>query len=227
MINVAILEDHPIVIKGYEAELEKSREINLVGAVLYSEELMPLLAKHRVDVLILDIEVKISHTNNNIYPFFTLLKEVFDAYPEINILVISSYTSGLTVYQALTAGATGYLFKDDLESMNHLVDNVLQVAQKTKCISRRVTIELETFKRRRKTKRELTKRQIETLSLCNSYPELTMRQIAIKMAVAPSTVRNLLSDSYDRLEVTNIKSAIAKFQELGYAPRRIDPFSSN
>jgi DNA-binding NarL/FixJ family response regulator len=227
MVNVAILEDHPIVITGYETTLKKSAEINLVGSALFGEDLMPLLARNKVDVLILDIEVPVSPKNENSCPFFQMLTEVFDTYPEIGVLVISSYKGNTTVSETLGAGVTGYLFKDDVESMDALAEKVLTVANGDRCLSKKAELALERLEKRHKTKHDLTKRQIEVLSLCQSYPNLTTRQIAGKLEVAPSTIRNLLSDSYTRLQVRNIKGAITKFRELGYAPNRDNPFHPN
>jgi DNA-binding CsgD family transcriptional regulator len=66
-------------------------------------------------------------------------------------------------------------------------------------------------------KREsLSPRQLEAISLCAAYPEKTTSEIAALMDVANSTVRNLLSEAYMRLEVPNRMAAVAKARQLGY-----------
>jgi DNA-binding CsgD family transcriptional regulator len=61
----------------------------------------------------------------------------------------------------------------------------------------------------------LTPRQREVLSLLASRPYLTTAGMAEVLEVAPSTIRNLLSDAYERLEVPNRAAAIVKARQLG------------
>jgi len=61
----------------------------------------------------------------------------------------------------------------------------------------------------------LTDRQLEAISLCMAYPDATTFELAQKMQVSNSTVRNLLSGAYLRMGVHTRAAAIAKVQRLG------------
>jgi DNA-binding CsgD family transcriptional regulator len=61
----------------------------------------------------------------------------------------------------------------------------------------------------------LTPRQLELLSLCAAYPDLSTAELAQKMSVSNSTVRNLLSSAYLRLNVHSRTAAIEKARDLG------------
>jgi len=61
----------------------------------------------------------------------------------------------------------------------------------------------------------LTTRQVEALSLYAAYPNSSTGELAQKMGVSNSTVRNLLSGAYVRLGVHNRTAAIAKARTLG------------
>ena len=61
----------------------------------------------------------------------------------------------------------------------------------------------------------LTARQQEILSLIAAYPELTTTELALKLGVAHSTVRNLLSGAYAQLRVRNLAAAVVKARHLG------------
>lgn len=61
----------------------------------------------------------------------------------------------------------------------------------------------------------LTARQIEVLTLCVNYPDLSPQGLAEKLGVIPSTLRNILSTIYLRLGVTSRVAAIAEARKLG------------
>jgi DNA-binding CsgD family transcriptional regulator len=61
----------------------------------------------------------------------------------------------------------------------------------------------------------LTPRQAEVLALCAAHPNETTAQLAERMHVAHSTVRNLLSGVYTKLGINNRTAAVARAQELG------------
>jgi DNA-binding CsgD family transcriptional regulator len=60
-----------------------------------------------------------------------------------------------------------------------------------------------------------TARQLEILSQCAAYPNLTTVELAKQLSIAPTTVRNLLSLAYRRLGVANRAAAITKARHLG------------
>lgn len=61
----------------------------------------------------------------------------------------------------------------------------------------------------------LTSRRTEALSLSAAYPNLTTAELAKKLGVANSTMRNLLSEVYMRLQVSSRTAAIDKARRLG------------
>ena len=58
-------------------------------------------------------------------------------------------------------------------------------------------------------------RQLEALSLCAAYPDATTAELAGMLGVAHSTLRNLLSGAYLRLNVRSRTAAVAKAKRLG------------
>lgn len=61
----------------------------------------------------------------------------------------------------------------------------------------------------------LTPRQLELLSLCAAYPDMSTAELADVMSVSNSTVRNLLSSAYLRLNVHSRTAAVEKAREMG------------
>jgi DNA-binding CsgD family transcriptional regulator len=62
---------------------------------------------------------------------------------------------------------------------------------------------------------KLAPRQLEVLSLCSAYPDSSTYELAVKMGVAHSTVRNLLSGAYLKLDVRNRTAAVVKARQMG------------
>jgi DNA-binding CsgD family transcriptional regulator len=64
----------------------------------------------------------------------------------------------------------------------------------------------------------ITNRQLEILSLCAAYPDLSSDQLADRLGVASSSLRTTLSETYFRLNVHTKAAAISKARELGLIP---------
>jgi DNA-binding CsgD family transcriptional regulator len=66
----------------------------------------------------------------------------------------------------------------------------------------------------------LSPRQLETLSLCQAYPNESTAQLAARLSIANSTLRNLLSGAYIKLDVHTRNAAITKASQLGLITSR-------
>jgi DNA-binding NarL/FixJ family response regulator len=210
-IRVAILDDHQSIIDGYIHRLGFTPEIEVVATAHYGEELESVLAEHAVDVLVLDVVVPTSPTNANHYPILYLIPQLLQTYPNLAILVISGYGPRSLVKAVMEAGSSGYVLKDDQTFIRELGSVVRSIAQGGICLSRQVYEQLP----HSQMEESLTSRQLKVLSLLSAYPDMTTADVALKLGVAPPTVRNLLSDAYLRLGVRNRSAAVAKAYQLG------------
>ncbi|MBL7163921.1 MAG: response regulator transcription factor [Anaerolineales bacterium] len=211
-IRVAILDDHQGIIDGYCYRLEKDPNIQVVATRAYGEELEPMLAEQAVDVLFLDINVPTSADNSNPYPILHLIPRLLQQYPDLNILVISMYHQASLVKNVMEAGASGYVMKDDRLTIQELAAVARTVASGGIHLSREAH---DQYLKKIPKEDNLSPRQLEAISLCAAYPEKTTAEIAKLMDVANSTVRNLLSEAYLRLEAPNRMAAVAKARRLG------------
>lgn len=212
-IRVAILDDHQAIMDGYLYRLAGAVDIQVVATMLFGDELEPTLEKTTVDVLILDIQVPTNQTNPNPYPLLYLLPKLIEEYPAMNMVVISMHNQRTLVRNILEAGASGYILKDDRTAMLDLPAVIRVVANGGVVYSPQVAAMLKA-----QLKGEpsiLTPRQLEVLSYCAAYPEISTAEIALKFNVSHSTVRNLLSGAYLRLDVPNRTAAISKARQMG------------
>jgi two-component system nitrate/nitrite response regulator NarL len=213
-LRIAILDDHQGIIDGYMYRLSGLPGIEIVGAATSGEALQELLAAQPVDVLLLDIHVPMSRSNANAYPVLHVLSQLHDRYPDLAVLVISMHDARALIRAVMQAGASGYILKDDAETIRNLAAVVRAVAHGGTFFSERAKNEwLRT--RPGEEQPQLTARQSEVLSMAAAFPDLSAAELAERLAVAPSTLRNMLSNIYEKLGVRNRSAAILKARHLG------------
>ena len=212
--RVTILDDHQGIIDGYLYRLSNLPDLEVVATLNYGEDLGPALAAHPTDVLLLDISVPTSAENLNPYPILHEVPSLLQKYPNLYILVISMYAERGLIRAVMEAGASGFVLKDDRASIQELGNIVQSIANGGIYFSQKAHQLMLTQKTTPSGKR-LSSRQLEALSLCAAYPDWTSADLAGRMAVSHSTVRNLLSGAYLRLGVHNRTAAIATARQLG------------
>jgi two-component system, NarL family, nitrate/nitrite response regulator NarL len=213
-VRVTILDDHQSIIDGYVYRLSSVPGFEVVATLSYGDELGPSLAAHPADVLLLDINVPTSADNPNPYPILHDIPSLLQKYPALNILVISMHAERSLVRAVMEAGASGYVLKDDRAMLQDLGNVVQSVASGGIYFSQKAHQLMLTQKTTPSGER-LSPRQLEVLSLCAAYPDWTSADLAKKMSVANSTVRNLLSSAYLRLGVHSRPAAIARARQQG------------
>jgi DNA-binding NarL/FixJ family response regulator len=213
-IRVSILDDHQSIIDGYSFRLSTHPEIQVVATANYGDELEPMLAHNPTDVLLLDVTVPTSPRHLDPYPILHVIPRLLQIYDDLSILVISMHAQRALISAVMEAGANGYIFKDDQPIIRQLGAIVLSVTKGGIYLSHKAHMLM--------MKRQsdglgplLTTRQTEALSVCAAYPEDTSANLAKRMGIANSTMRNLLSGSYIRLNVRNRATAITKARQLG------------
>ncbi|MGD2158252.1 MAG: response regulator transcription factor, partial [Anaerolineales bacterium] len=183
----------------------------------------PLLVRYEPDVLILDVFVPTSPDNPNPFPILQAIPKWLQLYPQLSVLVISMYSIRTLVKAIMEAGASGYIIKDDQATIRELDSVIRTVAQGGVYLSR------EVYKYLINQSSEgslLTSRQQQALSLSAAYPDSTTAELADRLGVAHSTMRNLLSEAYLRLNVHSRTAAMVKAKQLGLiTPQepKIDP----
>jgi DNA-binding NarL/FixJ family response regulator len=209
-IRVLIMDDHQSIVDGYLFRLSQVPDIEVVKTLAFGDDLEPALKDYAVDVLILDVEVPSSPANPNPYPILHIIPKLVQLYPGMAILVISIHNEPSLVRAIIEAGARGYVLKNDAHKLQELGKWILALVNGEACFSEKILL----FFSLRKD-RLFTDRQLEVLSLCAAYPNSKTAELADKMEIADSTLRNLLSAVYLKLGVQTRAAAIAKARDLG------------
>jgi two-component system nitrate/nitrite response regulator NarL len=216
-IQVAILDDHQSIIDGYLYRLQKVPSIEVVLTCNYGCILEDEIKNHQIDVLLLDVGVPISEDKLcTPTPTLSLISSLLRKYPKLAVLPISMHTERSIIKATVEYGASGYVFKDDRASIFELGQIIMSIANGGMYFSKEAHNIL--MKGNSSQAPLLTSRQVEVLGLIVAYPELTSAEAARKLNIANSTLRNLLSNAFQRLEVPNRNAAIIKAQQLNLVP---------
>lgn len=213
MLKIVVLDDHPPMIDGLISRLARTETMRVVGYANYGQDLRSLLDRHQPDLVILDVNVCVSPTNNSPFAIFHELDYIQQNYPRTVILIFSMYNQRAMIYNLFEHGASGYLLKDDMQGWNHLEEIILGLFKEQMYISPACLERLRQAKTGELN--PLNSSQITILSLAAAYPKATTLQIARWLNKSHSTVRNHLSSAYAKLGVANLFEAIEKSRRLG------------
>ena len=215
LIRVAILDDHQSIIDGYLFRLSQNPRIIIVDYACCGQDLYEMLDRHAIDVLLLDINVPTEPEQRDCYPVLAQIPKILENYPQLNILVISMYHQPTLIEEVINMGVSGYILKDDIESIQILPEIIEKVANGSSYLSPGAHQRLA---RKFPGVKSISSRQREVLALCAAHPGATSSELAHRLGIAPSTFRNLLSRAYLHLDVRNQAEAIIKAQQLGIIP---------
>lgn len=110
MARVFIVEDHPVVRKGYVAFIRRERDLEIAGEAGSAQEALQLLPNANADVVVLD--VSLPGGMNGI----DLLRELKQLYPDLPVLVVSGNEEAVYGELVVGLGAWGYLMKGNAEA---------------------------------------------------------------------------------------------------------------
>ena len=104
-INVLLLDDHAVVRDGLAALLEAQPDLHVAGSFASANDALRFVEQTPPDVAVLDIALAGLDG-------IEAAKRIHDQWPETHILMLSMHASPEFVYQALRAGALGYVLKE-------------------------------------------------------------------------------------------------------------------
>lgn len=208
MIQIAIVDDHPLVSKGIKDMLLPYPSIQVQASYLKGADLLSGLKSQQPDVLLLDIQLSDMRGEE----IALLLKK---EYPSLKILALTNFNNTLYASNMLNNGSLGYLLKNtDEETLVHAIETVYKGET---FLSDEMRIRVEEFRKKtyRKTsaKASLTFREMEILSLlAKGYSN---RQIAEELFLSKRTVENYRLNLTMKLDAQNTAGLVKYAIELG------------
>ncbi|MGW8194394.1 MAG: response regulator [Desulforhopalus sp.] len=160
--RILLADDHVLIRHGIKNIIKKNDNFQVVGEVGTGEGVLSFLAKSEVDIIILDI------TMPGIGGM-EAVRLVKDKYPSVKILILTMHKNKQLFYNAMSAGADGYLMKDD--SDKELIIALTKLLSGKSYISPYMADDfaddvISMYRNERKSPfRELTRREKEILQL--------------------------------------------------------------
>lgn len=106
--RVILADDHVLVRRGLRRILEENQDLEISGEVGDGLELLSLLNKMNPDMVILDVSMP------NLRGI-EAIPEIHRVHPDVKVLILTMHSEEEYLYQAISAGADGYLLKEDAE----------------------------------------------------------------------------------------------------------------
>lgn len=217
-IRVFLLDDHEIVRRGLRELLEGAGDMEVVGEASTAEDALRRIPATSPDVAVLDVRLPDGDG-------VEVCREVRSKMPQLQCLMLTSYADDEALFDAIMAGAAGYVLKQIRAS--ELVDAVRAVASGQSLLDPSVTARVLDRLRNGSPDDErvesLTDQERRILDLLAEG--LTNREIAERMYLAEKTVKNYVSNLLSKMgmqrrtEAAVYAARLAERQRRGYAGR--------
>jgi len=174
-IRVLVVDDHPVVRRGLHSMLDGESGISVVGLASSGREGLLLSEKLKPDVVLLDLRMPgMSGVE--------VIASLRASQPESKVLVLTNYQLDEEIFNALEAGALGYLLKS--ASQDEVIDAIRAVNQG----KRRIPADIAARLAERMGRCALSARELEVLQLL--VQGLTNKEIAHSLFISDMTARN-------------------------------------
>jgi DNA-binding NarL/FixJ family response regulator len=203
-ISVAIVEDNPEIRRNLSRYIREARGFRCSCVCASGEEALRVIPKEPPDVVLMDIQMP----GMNGIACTAALKQ---ALPSVPVMMLTVYEDDDAIFNALKAGASGYLLKRSAPAK--LLEAITELeaggAPMTSEVARRV---IESFCKAKPATHPddvLTSRETEILEyLAKGY---VPKEVADKLAITYDTIRYHLKHIYDKLHVHSRTEAVIKY----------------
>ncbi len=191
-VRVFLLDDHEVVRRGLRELFEVEADLEVVGEAGTATEALSRIPPTRPDVAVLDVRLPDGSGVD-------VCREICSSHPEIQCLILTSFSDDEALFEAIMAGAAGFVLKQVKGS--DLVDAVRRVAAGQSLLDPAVTKRVLERLREGPVEDErlarLTEQERQVLTLIAEG--LTNRQIGDRMHLAEKTVKNYVSNMLAKL----------------------------
>lgn len=200
-IKVFLCDDHTLFRQGLKKLLDLEKDMRVVGEASDGDKMLEMLRAVSPNVVLLDINMP----NMDGVRAATKIKKL---YPDIQIIILTVFEDDAHIFQAIKAGAMGYLLKD--VSIGEVTDAIrcvfngealLQPVIASKVLKEFATFDKKKIKESNKSDNGLTLREEEILRLIAQGG--SNKEIAQKIGISEKTVKNHISNIFSALHVNN------------------------
>jgi len=214
IIRVVLCDDHMLFRQGIKKLLELEEDIKIVGEANNGQEMLDILKKTGPDIILMDIGMPLMDGVTAAY-------KVKKISPNTSIVILTVYEDEPHIFEAIKAGAMGYLLKDvSIEELIEAIRKVykgealIQPVIAAKVLKEFAMADKKKMKNGDKFYNDLTAKEKEILRLIVLGG--TNKEIAKKIGISEKTVKNHMSNIFLTLHVNNRTQAAVYALEKNY-----------
>lgn len=201
LVRVLIADDQNLFRSGLARLLEGDSRVHVVAQAVDGLDVVKKAASVRPDVVLMDL--KMPNLDG-----VEATRRILAEHPEIKVLILTTFETDSYVLQALRAGASGYVLKD--AQVESIVSSILAVMAGERVMASAVANRVIDMLSGTSTPKEfydgLTTREVEILKLIAvGHPN---KQIARRLEISEKTVRNHVSNMYEKLHIYDRSQAV-------------------
>ncbi len=199
--RVVIADDQPQFRSGLARLLQLDKRVEVVGQAENGQEALDLVARTRPDIVLMDIDMPVLDG-------VVATSRIARDYPHVKVLILTTFDADNHLIQALKSGASGCILKDaDPETT---VSSILAALGGERVMATAVANRVLDILTEPVTAKEscdsLTAREIEILKLLATG--MPNKQIAHELNISEKTVRNHVSNVYEKLGIGDRSQAV-------------------
>ena len=199
-IRLLIADDHALILEGLAATIARQEDMAVVATARNGREAADLWKQHRPDISLLDL--RMPQLNG-----VAVITEVRAVDSAARIIVHTTYDTDEEIYQAVRAGAKGYLLKD--APLEELLECIRKVHGGDTCIPAALGAKLAS----RMSGEALTAREIEVLKLLARGR--SNKEIGSDLSISETTVKTHVRSVFAKLNVMSRTEAIGAASHRG------------
>jgi DNA-binding NarL/FixJ family response regulator len=210
MIKVIICDDQEVVCQGLKAILGTAENLKVIGIANHGLEALDLIAEKIPDVILMDLKMPVMNG-------IQATKAIKVMYPEVKVLVLTTYDADAWLFDAIRNGADGYLLKDT--SRENLIQAIEEIAVGETPVDAKVAGKLFDKLSSRALPADttlgenLTEREREVLK--HIAQGMSNAEIAQALFLSEGTVRNYVSSILEKLKVEDRTKAAVMALRFG------------
>jgi DNA-binding NarL/FixJ family response regulator len=196
VIDVLVVDDHALMRAGLRGLISGAEDMRVVGMAADGAQALEAVATTNPHVVLMDLSMPVLDG-------VAATRRIGEQYPEVAVMVLTSYSDQQRVLEAMDAGAIGYVLKDTDPAA--LLAAIRSAAQGHSPLDPRVARTILHTRRSAPPVNELTDREAEVLTLVGRG--LANKQIARALGIREGTVKAHLTSVFQRIGVHDRTSA--------------------
>ena len=201
VLRVLLVDDQTLFRAGLSRLLDEDPRVEVIGQAVDGNDAVKQAEKLKPDVILMDL--KMPNLDG-----VEATRQIVAANPAARVLILTTFETDNHVVQALKAGASGYVLKDS--QVDAIVSSIVAVASGEQVMASAVANRVLEMLTGASTPKEfydgLTVREVEILRLLATG--MANKQIAYRLTISEKTVRNHVSNMYEKLGVYDRSQAV-------------------